>query len=100
MSERKSTSRKFNAIARGLKPGIYDETLAHRDLGIQTEETYEMARRLAREEGYLVGISAAAAMVGALRVAEELAEQETPALIVTLFPDNAYKYLSEGFWTK
>jgi S-sulfo-L-cysteine synthase (O-acetyl-L-serine-dependent) len=87
-------------MASAIKPGIYDEHLAHRDLGIQTEETYEMARRLAREEGYLVGISAAAAMVGALRVAEELAEQETSALIVTLFPDNAYKYLSEGFWTK
>lgn len=83
-----------------IKPGIYDEALAQRDLGISTEETYAMARRLAREEGYLVGISAAAAMVGAMRIAEEMAEQESPALIVTLFPDNAYKYLSEEFWTQ
>jgi cysteine synthase len=59
-----------------------------------------MARRLAREEGYLVGISAAAAMVGALRIADELAERDQPATVVTIFPDNAYKYLSEPFWTK
>ncbi len=81
-----------------IKPGIYDESLADRNLGISTEATHEMARRLAREEGYLVGISAAAAMVGALQTAEEAAEQGRPALVVTLFPDSAYKYLSDKFW--
>ena len=81
-----------------IKPGIYDEFLADRDIGISTEETYVMARRLAREEGYLVGISAAAAMLGTLQVAEELAAKGEEAVIVTLFPDNAYKYLSESFW--
>lgn len=81
-----------------IKPGIYDTGLADRDLGIGTEVTYAMARRLAREEGYLVGISSAAAMVGALQVAEEAAARGEAAVVVTLFPDNAYKYLSEGFW--
>jgi cysteine synthase B len=81
-----------------IKPGIYEETLANRNLGIETEATYRMARRLAREEGYLVGISAAAALVGALQVADELAAQGASGVIVTLFPDNAYKYLSEAFW--
>jgi cysteine synthase B len=81
-----------------IKPGIYDESLADRNLGISTEATYVMARRLAREEGYLVGISAAAAMTGALQLAEELAARREPGVIVTLFPDNAYKYLSESFW--
>lgn len=83
-----------------IKPGIYDEFFPDRNLEIETEATYEMARRLAREEGYLVGISAASAMVGALRVAEELAQAGQPGVIVTLFPDNAYKYLSESFWQK
>jgi cysteine synthase B len=83
-----------------IKPGIYDESLADDNLGVSTEDTHEMARRLAREEGYLVGISAATAMVGALRVAESLAERNEPGVIVTLFPDNAYKYLNEPFWTK
>lgn len=83
-----------------IKPGIYDETLADRNLSIRTEATYIMARRLAREEGLLVGISSAAAMVGALQVAEELAEAGESAVIVTIFPDNAYKYLSDKFWTE
>lgn len=81
-----------------IKPGIYDEFFADRQLGIGTEETHDMARRLAREEGYLVGISAASAMVGALRVADELAERGESGVVVTLFPDNAYKYLTEAFW--
>lgn len=81
-----------------IKPGIYDSEFADRDIGVETEVTYEMARRLAREEGYLVGISSAAAMVAALQVADELAQAGEPGVIVTLFPDNAYKYLTEKFW--
>jgi cysteine synthase B len=81
-----------------IKPGIYDEFFPDRQIGISTEATYAMARRLAREEGYLVGISAAAAMVGSLQLAEELADAGERAVIVTLFPDGASKYLSEGFW--
>lgn len=83
-----------------IKPGIYDEALADEDLGITTEATYTMVKRLAREEGYLVGISSAAAMVGALQVAERLADNGESGVIVTLFPDNAYKYLSDSFWTR
>jgi cysteine synthase B len=82
-----------------IKPGIYDVALADRDLPVTTEDTYKMALRLAREEGYLVGISAATAMVGSLQIAEELAAEGKPGVLVTLFPDNAYKYLSESFWT-
>jgi cysteine synthase B len=77
-----------------IKPGIYDDTLADRNMDISTEETYAMNLRLAHEEGLLVGISAATAMVGALKVAEEIASRGESALIVTLFPDNASKYLS------
>jgi len=81
-----------------ITPGIYDENFADRDMPVGTEETYVMARQLAREEGYLVGISSAAAMVGTLKVAEELAAKGESGVLVTLFPDNAYKYLSESFW--
>jgi S-sulfo-L-cysteine synthase (O-acetyl-L-serine-dependent) len=83
-----------------IKPGIYSESFADEDFGVSTEDSYSMARRLAREEGYLVGISSAAAMAGALRVAERLADEGKSGTVVTLFPDNAYKYLSESFWTK
>ena len=85
-------------MATAIQPGIYDGRLADRQLAVRTEEAHAMALRLAREEGYLVGISAAAAMVGALRVAEDLAERGQPGTVVTLFPDNAYKYLNEAFW--
>ncbi len=83
-------------IPSAIKPGIYDELLPDRQITVATEAAYAMARRLAREEGYLVGISAAAAMAGSLRIAEELADKGEPGVVVTLFPDNAYKYLSES----
>ncbi len=81
-----------------IQPGIFDPRFADHKLSVRTEDAHAMALRLAREEGYLVGISAAAAMVGALRVAEGLAERGEAGTVVTLFPDNAYKYLSEAFW--
>jgi len=87
-----------------IVPGIYDPTLADANLAISTEDAYAMARRLAREEGLLVGVSAAAAVVGSLRVAEAIlrdAEQrgeEPHAVIVTILCDSADKYLSERFW--
>ena len=79
-----------------IVPQIYDPTLADRNLEIRTEDCYAMARRLAREEGLLVGTSSAASLVGALRVAEE-AVIEHP-LVVCIFADGADKYLSERFW--
>jgi cysteine synthase B len=82
-----------------IKPGIFDERFADRNLAISTDETYDMAHRLAKEEGLLVGISAASAMVGALKVAQESVERGQPATIVTLFPDSAYKYLSHAPWS-
>ncbi|MCX7993705.1 MAG: cysteine synthase family protein [Fimbriimonadales bacterium] len=87
-----------------LVPGIYDPTLANANWEISTEDAYRMARRLAREEGLLVGVSAAAAVVGSLRLAEQIAANaeahgETPrAVIVTILCDSADKYLSERFW--
>ena len=81
-----------------ILPGIYNENLADEDLGITTEDSYEMTRRLAREEGYLVGPSAGAAMVASLNVAERLAENGQSGVVVTLFPDNAYKYLTSNLW--
>ncbi|MFN4033958.1 MAG: PLP-dependent cysteine synthase family protein [Fimbriimonadales bacterium] len=87
-----------------IVPGIFDPTLAEATLEISTEDAYRMARRLAREEGLLVGVSAAAAVVGSLRVAEQIVRDserngEPPhAVIVTILCDSADKYLSERFW--
>jgi S-sulfo-L-cysteine synthase (O-acetyl-L-serine-dependent) len=84
-------------MASAIIPGIYDRSLADEDIGISTEEAYGMAKRLAREEGLLVGISAAAAVVGCLQVARTLNPGE-PAVFVTILCDSGDKYLSERFW--
>jgi cysteine synthase B len=81
-----------------MVPAIYNPHLADRALEIETEAAYEMARRLAREEGLLVGISAAAAVVASVKIAQEEATAGRSAVIVTVLPDAADKYLSERFW--
>ena len=85
-------------MASAIVPGIYDAKLADEDRGIATEAAHAMVKRLAREEGLLVGISAGAAVAGCLEIARELAAQRQKALIVTIFPDSGDKYLSERFW--
>jgi cysteine synthase B len=84
-------------MASAIVPKIYDPTLADQDIGISTEEAYAMAIRLAREEGLLVGISAAAAVLGCLQVARRLKKNER-AVFVTILCDSGDKYLSERFW--
>ncbi len=74
-----------------IKPGIYDPSFANETREVRTEDAHEMVLRLAREEGLFVGISSGAAAVAALRVAEELDD----GIVVTLFPDAGYKYLSD-----
>ncbi len=81
-----------------IKPGIYDEAVADDNLWVETEDAYEMARRLAREEGLLVGISAAANVVAAQRIANGLAERDQSGIVVTILCDGGQKYLSESFW--
>jgi cysteine synthase B len=81
-----------------IVPAIYDSKLADRNLEIETEAAYAMVRRLAREEGLLVGISAGAAIVACMQVAKEEAAAGRHAAIVTVLPDSADKYLSERFW--
>jgi len=74
-----------------IKPGIFDPDLPDRTLVISTEEAYKMVRRLGREEGLFVGISSGAAALAALQVASEL----VGGVVVTVFPDAGYKYLSD-----
>ena len=81
-------------MATAIVPGIYDAALADGNVTVRTEEAHAMARFLARHEGILVGVSAAAAVVAALSVARELDE----GVVVTVLPDSGYKYLSERFW--
>ena len=81
-------------MASAIVPEIYDPTIADQNLGTPTEDAYDMVKRLAREEGILVGISAGAAVATSLRVARELES----GVVVTVLCDSADKYLSENFW--
>ena len=83
-----------------IVPKIYDPTLADENLEIATEDAYAMARRLAREDGLLLGISAAAGIAGSLRVSERMHPDKYPAVVVTILCDSGDKYLSERFWTE
>ena len=81
-----------------IVPAIYDDKLARRNLWIDTEDSYRMVKRLAREEGLLVGISSGGNVHAALTLAKELHAQGTKGVIVTILCDAADKYLSEHFW--
>ena len=88
-------------MATAIVPKIYDPTLADENLEIATEEAYAMARRVARECGLLLGVSAAAGLAGSLGVAEQLdLSGERQPVIVTILCDSGDKYLSERFWTE
>ena len=77
-----------------ILPGFYDAGLADDNLEISTEESQLLVKRLAKEEGLLVGMSAGAALAAALIIAKRL----TTGVIVVIFPDSAHKYFDQRFW--
>ena len=87
-----------NMEATQFLPGIYDPSLADRNLFVETEDAQRMCRRLAREEGLLVGVSSGANVAAALRIAGELAAEGRQGTIATILCDGGGKYLSERFW--
>jgi cysteine synthase B len=78
-----------------IVPKFYDPTLADRKTVVRTETAYDAVVELAKREGLLVGISSGAALV----VAREIAQAHPEECVVTVFPDNGMKYLSERFWS-
>jgi cysteine synthase B len=81
-------------LATDAVPAIYDPGLVDRTVEISTRDAQTMASQLARQEGLFVGVSAGAAVVAALRVAQEL----TDGVVVALLPDGGFKYTSAPFW--
>ncbi|MDR1901660.1 MAG: cysteine synthase family protein [Treponema sp.] len=78
-----------------LKPGFYDPAWPDDFVTVNTEDAYAMARRLAREEGVYTGVSSAANVLAALRLAETLPRD---ALVVTILCDSGTRYMSDRFW--
>jgi cysteine synthase B len=85
-------------MATAIVPPIYDARIADRHVQQSTEGAYEMAKRLGRNEGLLLGVSASAAVAASLKIAEEVSGAGGQAVIVTILCDSADKYLSERFW--
>ena len=77
-------------MASAMAPGIYDPTLADDDVEVSTEDAQEMVRRLATEEGLLVGTSSGANVFAALRLAQTL---EEGSVVVTVLCDGGERYL-------
>ena len=75
-------------------PEIFEKERLDQKLNVADEDAYEMARRLAREEGVFVGMSSGAAMVAAARIAAKMAA----GTLVVLFPDNGERYLSTSLF--
>ncbi len=79
-----------------IVPRIYDPSLADEDLRVDTEDAYQVVRRLATEEGILVGLSSGAALHATMQLAAALRE----GVFVTVFCDSGERYLTQQFWDK
>lgn len=75
-------------------PGIYDSTKADELVRVSTEDAYDTMKDLLKKEGIFVGHSGGAAAYAAIECAKTLEE----GVIVTVFPDGGYRYLSGGIW--
>ncbi len=82
-------------LGTAIVPGIYDASVADENTEVETEDAQTMTRRLAREEGLFVGVSAGANVFAALELAKKLEEK---TVIVTILCDGGGKYLGEDFW--
>ena len=81
-------------MASSIVPAIYDPKIHDRKIPVHTEDAYEMACRLARQEGMLCGYSSGAA----LQACYDLAHEIKKGMIVAIFPDGGDRYLRTQFW--
>ncbi|HHJ65050.1 MAG TPA: cysteine synthase B [Aquifex aeolicus] len=81
-----------------IKPGIFNENYLDRTIFVETEDAYEWARRLAREEAVFVGQSSGAALWACIKLARELSDRGEKAVIVTVFPDGGERYLTTALF--
>ncbi len=82
-------------IASSIVPGIYNLDFESRSIFVDTQKSYDMVRRLAKEEGLFVGLSSGAAMLGVMEYAKNISK----GIIVTIFPDNGEKYFSHRLFS-
>ncbi len=81
----------IQGIGAGFAPGILNREVMDEIMSVDDEEAIDMSRRLAREEGLLVGVSAGANVVAALKIAKQLGQGKR---VVTVLPDTGERYLT------
>ena len=87
-------------MASSLVPPIYDPTVPDRNMKVSTEDGWDMADRLAREEGIHAGHSSGANVVAAVRVAEELQARQESGLVVVIICDRGDRYFAPMKWER
>jgi cysteine synthase B len=83
-----------------LVPAIYDETVPDETMWINTEDGWNMADRLAREEGLHVGHSSGANVFAAVKIAEKLHKEQGGGCVVTVICDRGDRYFAPTKWEK
>jgi len=86
---------KIQGIGAGFTPDIYDSSVVDEIIKITDEEAFDIAKRMAKEEGILVGISTGANIAAAIKVAKKLGKGKK---VVTVAPDGGEKYISMGIY--
>ena len=84
----------LKSMAEAIVPEIYDPSQIDVSILIESEEAFEMSRRIVNEEGIFVGMSSGAAMLAAIKTAEQL----DSGVMVVIFPDRGEKYLSTNLF--
>ena len=92
LSEKVAGAHKIQGIGAGFVPEILDTTVYDEIIKVDDEEAFEMGRLIGKKEGVLVGISAGAALCGAIKEAEK--EENAGKTIVVILPDSGDRYLS------
>ena len=84
----------IQGIGAGFVPEVLDRSVLDAIIQISNDEAFDMARRLAREEGILCGISGGAALAAALKLGEDAPAAATERRVVVILPDSGERYLS------
>ncbi|WP_027107998.1 cysteine synthase A [Lacticigenium naphthae] len=97
LSGKEKGKHKIQGIGAGFIPDVLDTSIYDEVITITSDEALKMARRLAKEEGLLVGISAGANVAAAIKIAERLGRNSKT---VTIAPDNGERYLSTPLFSE
>ena len=84
----------IQGIGAGFVPEVLDRSILDAIIQISNEEALETARRLAKEEGILCGISGGAALAAALKLGDPASAAATEQVVVVVLPDSGERYLS------